>query len=86
MKKKRLLTDKINSYMLGPEWKHTIILTRRDYSAAEQWCLENLGEFDDRWYKLGVDPAGLVLSHLTPKTIWYFKDEKDATLFALRWL
>ena len=72
--------------MLGPEWKYCITLNTQDYAEIQDWCLENLGEFDDKWYKLGIDPAGMVLSHLTPKTIWYFKEEKDAVLFSLRWL
>lgn len=74
------------NYELGPEWKHSVILNRLDYTEAEQWCLDNLSEFGVRWYKLGIDPAAAVLNHIRPKTVWYFKDETDATLFALKWI
>ena len=71
--------------MLGPEWKYCITLPRQNYSDIEKWCYEHIGEFDVEWYKLGVDPAGMVQSHLTPKTVWYFKEERHAVLFSLRW-
>ena len=69
---------------MGPEWKYHITLFTPDWHIIERWCQFELGEFDDRWYKLGIDPAEYLNTGLT-RTVWYFKEEKDAALFALRW-
>jgi len=47
-----------------------------DWSAAEEWCVEFVGEWDTDWYKLGIDPV----THT-----WYFKDEHKMAMFLLRW-
>jgi hypothetical protein len=70
--------------IMTPDWQYCIKLTTPDWPAVEQWCLVNLGEFDDTWYKLGIDPAEYLNSGST-RSVWYFKNEKDAVLFALKW-
>ena len=69
--------------MLGPEWQHCIVLDRDDWPEIQDWCVANLGEFDQAWYKLGIDP----MAHLdgNRQTTWFFKRKQDAILFALRW-
>lgn len=75
---------------LDLEWKikfkYSITLNSPNYTEIETWCTEHFGEFGDRWYKLGLDPAGFVMSHLGVKTVWYFTDENDFIYFSLRWL
>lgn len=69
--------------MLGLEWQHCIILDRDDWPKIQDWCVANLGKFDQTWYKLGIDP----MAHLNGdrRTTWFFKHKKDAILFALKW-
>lgn len=69
---------------MSPEWKYKITIENPDWQGAEQWCMLNVGEFDQAWYKLGIDPAEYLITRKT-KTVWYFKQEKDAFAFALRW-
>lgn len=69
---------------MSPEWKYKIILERPDWHEIQSWCETNLGEFDKTWYKLGIDPAEYIIDNRT-KTTWYFKEEKDAIHFMLRW-
>lgn len=66
------------------KFPYKITLYREDWDAIEQWCFEYIGEFDVTWYKLGVDPAAYVVNG-DNSTQWFFKDEKDAILFKLRW-
>lgn len=70
--------------MMGPDWPYYIMLDRDDWPDIQDWCVVNIGEFDQAWYKLGIDP----LAHLEGdrRTHWFFKQQKHATLFALRWL
>jgi hypothetical protein len=69
---------------LGPEWRYRITLDTPDWYDVQCWCEANLGEFDKTWYKLGIDPAEYVIEGRT-RTVWYFKDERDAIKFSLRW-
>ena len=69
---------------LGPEWKYHIALHREDWYDIQLWCEQTLGEFDVAWYKLGIDPASYVI-HGNTETVWYFKNERDAVLFKLKW-
>lgn len=70
--------------VMSPDWKYHITLTTPDWLTVEQWCLANLGKFDDTWYKLGIDPAEYLFSGQV-RTVWYFRHERDAVAFALRW-
>lgn len=66
------------------KFPHKITLHRHDWDIIEQWCIDTIGEFDQDWYKLGMDPAAYVIDG-DISTQWFFKDEKDAILFKLRW-
>lgn len=55
-----------------------------DWVQAQQWCHDNIGEFNVDWFKLGIDPMASILGD--DKTYWYFKNQEDATMFRLRWL
>ena len=51
---------------------HAIVLRDDDFSEKLTWCLENCqNKFRDL-----SDPNGRV---------WYFQNEQDATMFAMRW-
>lgn len=69
---------------MSPEWKYRITLNISNWDAAQAWCEENIGKFDDTWYKLGIDPIEYVVEGQA-RSVWYFKNENDATMFALRW-
>lgn len=69
---------------MGPEWKYRIVLRRDDWPDVQSWCEQTLGKFNDAWYKLGIDHASYII-HGYVETVWYFKHERDAVLFQLRW-
>lgn len=70
--------------MLGPDWPYKIVINELDWYAVQLWCEENIGLFDQDWYKLGIDPM-MNLNNGTSETTWYFKTHKNAVLFSLRW-
>ena len=71
--------------MFGPEWTyHVVVENTTDWSTMQEWCNAYVGEFDQDWYKLGVDPLDYVLNDRF-RTEWYFKREQDAVLFKLKW-
>ncbi len=70
--------------IMGPEWPYRVTLYRDDWDVVQDWCLNNLGEFDQAWYKLGIDPAEFIM-YGDRRTVWYFKREADAMFFRLRW-
>lgn len=67
---------------INPDLKYMIRI-ECDWVAAQDWCNENVGEFDVDWYKLGIDPAASLYGDYT--TTWFFKDEEKMFLFALKW-
>ena len=69
--------------MMDPEWHHVVIYNN-DWPAAEEWCQQHIGEFDQDWYKLGIDAADWFRDGPIC-TRWYFKKEKDAIIFSLKW-
>lgn len=69
---------------MSPDWKYKITIESPEWYDAQQWCELYIGEFDKDWYKLGIDPAEYVLEGRT-RTTWYFKQEKHAIDFSLRW-
>lgn len=60
-------------------WPYKITLTKSDknfdFYEIEQWLGENTGLWKDRW----------AIIYFSNKSDVYFKDGKDATMFALRW-
>lgn len=69
---------------MDDRFPYLIVLERDDWDVIQDWCVANIGEFDDTWYKLGIDPAALLVSG-DRRTSWFFKNERDAIMFALRW-
>ncbi len=69
---------------MSPEWKYKITLETPDWYEIEQWCRAYIGEFDQDWYKLGIDPAEFIFEGRT-RTVWYFKQKRHAVEFSLRW-
>ena len=53
------------------------------YIEVEQWCLDNIGEWNETWYKLGQDPMASLTGDISNQ--YYFTDEKSAILFKLKW-
>ena len=63
-------------------WPHKISSNYDDPSSTRtkecyQWLDENVGSYQREWN---------VVYYYKRHTDYYFKDEKDATLFVLRWL
>lgn len=69
---------------MGPEWKYKITIESPDWFLAQEWCKYYIGEFDQDWYKLGIDPAEFAVEGRI-RSVWYFKKLEHANLFALRW-
>ena len=69
---------------MSPEWKYHITIENPNWYDAQRWCETYIGEFDKDWYKLGIDPAEYIIDGRT-RTTWYFKNEKDANWFMMRW-
>lgn len=75
---------KIPHSKLTENWKYSVSVKNIDWCAAQDWCDQFIGVFDHDWYKLGIDPAEFITTgELT--TTWWFKNEKDAMLFKLKW-
>lgn len=69
---------------MNPQLKHQVVIRNHDWASAQDWCEQYIGEFDHAWYKLGIDPIEYV-SEGRARSVWYFKNKNDATMFALRW-
>jgi hypothetical protein len=48
------------------------------------WCEQQLGTFDQAWYRLGRDPAADLMYPLGPDIYW-FDNKKYHMWFTLRW-
>lgn len=66
------------------DWNYHITLYRDDWPEIQRWCRDNIGEFNQDWYKLGIDPMSF-FNDGSVQTTWYFKQEKHAVLFFLKW-
>lgn len=64
---------------LERKYRYHVTLIDADWPVIQDWCYHYFGNFDDRWYKLGIDP-------LSNESIWYFKNKEDASFFVLKWL
>lgn len=72
--------------VMNPDLKYQVIIHNDDWDLAQEWCEQNLGAFDDTWYKLGIDPVDQIFnSDRETESVWYFRNEKDAVAFALKW-
>jgi len=71
---------------MNPNLTHKVVIYNDDWHHAEAWCEQNIGEFNDTWYKLGIDPVDSIFNqHRETETVWYFLNEQDAVLFTLKW-
>ena len=68
-----------------PDLPYRVILHNADWTSAQTWCDENVGAFDQDWYKLGIDPMEALKSTEPVQTIWFFRREADAVAFTLKW-
>ena len=57
--------------------------TVHPYIDVDEWCLENIGEWNITWYKVPQDIAQVILGN--NKSQYYFADERSAILFKLKW-
>lgn len=65
------------------DWPH-VCYTSHPWPEVCAWCEQNIGVFDQEWYKLGEDIAAQ--SIMTDyKSTYLFRKEQDAVLFKLRW-
>lgn len=69
---------------MNTEMKYKITLDRPDWYEIQEWCEVYIGVFDRDWYKLGVNIMEYVLNGKT-STQWFFREEKHAIMFALKW-
>lgn len=71
--------------MLLPDadWPH-VCYTSHPWIEVCAWCEQNIGRFDQEWYKLGEDIAA---QGFDPgyRSTYMFRDERHAVLFKLRW-
>jgi hypothetical protein len=66
-----------------PDWPY-ICYTSHPWPEVCDWCKENIGEFDQEWYKLGEDIAAQGI-YSDYKSTYMFRDERHVVLFRLRW-
>jgi len=71
-------------HSMNLDLKYQVIIHNNDWPLAQEWCEQNIGEFNHTWYKLGIDPVDSLFNKQV-ESVWYFRYEEDATLFALRW-
>lgn len=66
------------------DWPYRVEICTSDWYPVQLWCEQTIGEFDQDWYKLGVDLAEMLDNGLM-RTVWLFRREDHAMLFRLRW-
>jgi hypothetical protein len=60
--------------------------TPHPYWTVVEWLEENIGTFDQEWYRYGGDIAsGLTLTGYNIHDTYRFRNEQDAVLFRLKW-
>jgi hypothetical protein len=65
------------------EWPY-VCYTGANWPDVVAWCEQNIGVFDQEWYKLGEDPAAMMI-YTDYKSTYMFRDERHAMLFKLKW-
>ena len=58
--------------------------TTHPYPEVQDWCVANIGAWNEDWYKLGEDPAARFLDPEYRST-YFFRTEQQVVLFILRW-
>ena len=59
--------------------------TTEHWTEVDQWCNDNIGAWNESWYKLGIDPAAEIFADIKTRSTYLFKNEHDRLLFILRW-
>jgi hypothetical protein len=59
--------------------------TTHEWWEVDQWCNDNVGAWNESWYKLGIDPAVEIFVDIETRSTYLFKNEHDRLLFILRW-
>ena len=67
----------------NPECKY-IVHTYNHYSECESWLLETMGEWNVVWWRDFQDIAATVLGMVPQPDCYWFKNEKDAVIFRLK--
>lgn len=67
-----------------PDWPYRVTVCNDNWYEIQLWCEANVGQFDQDWYKLGIDLAEVLVNGQT-RTTWLFKRHTDAVLFTLKW-
>jgi len=71
---------------MNPNLIHKVIIHNDNWHLAQDWCEQNIGQFNDTWYKLGIDPVDQIFNQdRETESIWYFRYEKHAVWFKLKW-
>ena len=58
--------------------------TRSMWYPVEMWCVENIGSWNQDWYRVHADMAEYIENDNVQET-YHFRTAEQATLFALRW-
>jgi len=69
---------------MNPELTYTAS-TRSMWYPVEMWCVENIGTWNQDWYRVHADLAEWVDGANSVSETYYFRTGEQATLFALRW-
>jgi len=56
-------------------WPAKILIDHGEHYVIENWLVENMGAFRGRWNQVPCNKG----------VHYYFRNSKDATIFALRW-
>jgi hypothetical protein len=68
---------------MNPKLPYTAT-TKSHWPAVEQWCVANIGAWNEEWYREHADLAEYIENSNVQET-YYFQTGEQATLFALRW-
>jgi hypothetical protein len=69
---------------MSSDWKYHITVEYPDCDIIQLWCKTDIGEFGQDWCTLGIDITQYFITGIKQST-WYFKQEKHAILFKLKW-
>jgi len=59
--------------------------TYHPHEVVVPWLEENIGVFDQEWYRYGTDIAQGIVSGVPLYDYYRFRDEQAAVLFGLKW-
>ena len=73
----------MNTPQFNEELKY-VAYTKHSWVDVQPWLNDNIGPWNESWYKLGEDSAAQVIDPEYRST-YYFKTEQHQLLFKLRW-